>query len=229
MALAAEHARANPQEDLVCFIVEELAVARGRRGRVWQHFAGHNLAITIIVRKSAKVQLPLVVSLAICEALEDLGLACDIKWPNDILVKGHKVCGVLVERHGHVDEGFSIVGVGLNVLRPANLPEDFPGAFLSEFKNDLTREQVLSAVLARLNEKLCALAGPKGWLPLKNDYINRCKSLGGEIAWQDGPHSIQGIAKGLRDDGALLVETADGEKVITGGDIIRQGAAVSSE
>ncbi len=222
---------------LTAVLAEKQTSGRGRQGKVWQTFPQHSLAITFIIRQGRGVQLPLVASLAVHRALSRLGFEPAIKWPNDILLNGKKVAGLLVDGLADVH----LLGIGLNVSIPRELPNDFftdfPGTFLQEHTpsgvKPVARETVINTLFACLDDVLQVYEAQE-WPALAAEYIRNCSTLGRPGTWRkpDGTE-ISGIAKALTEDGALVVETqlTDGSAAshtIHGGEIIAQGASLGT-
>lgn len=121
--------RDAPEGTVVC--AETQTRGRGRLGRVWLGVPGKSLAFSVILRPGIRTDefavLTLAAAAAVAEALENSGFRCEIRWPNDILIGGRKVCGILTEMQAEQDRmGFAVVGIGLNVhQRPADFPESF--------------------------------------------------------------------------------------------------------
>src|SRR5690606_19831166 len=109
---------------MTCVLAEEQQSGRGRMGRVWQTFPRYSLACSIVLH-DMPAQLPLLAALAIADGIEDFcGLRPAVKWPNDLLLQNQKVCGVLVESYPMPEQHkrFHVLGFGLNVNTPENLP-----------------------------------------------------------------------------------------------------------
>lgn len=221
---------------LSAILAEKQSAGRGRQGKVWQTFPQHSLAMTFIIRQGRGVQLPLVASLAVHRALSRLGYEPAIKWPNDILLGGperpRKVAGLLVDGLADVH----LLGIGLNISIPRDLPTDlftdFPGTFLEEHTpkgvKPVSRETVINTLFACLDDILQVYEAQE-WPALAAEYTRNCSTLGHPVKWlkPDGTE-ISGTAKSLTDEGALVVETklTDGSAAlhtIHGGEIIAQG------
>lgn len=178
---------------------------RGRDGRTWlEPDAGlfSSFAFRTEWPSATRSRIPLCAAVAVRRSLP---VAVDLKWPNDLLVDGRKVGGILVESDGDV----VIVGCGLN-LWWADAPP-FAGAILAERPHTginvaLARAWV-DALIAILSD------GPDGW-PL-NEYEQACVTTGRSVRWSGG----EGTAQGIREDGALIVATASGVEEVLSGDV----------
>ena len=147
----------------VLFLTEEQIAGRGRRGDLWVAPPGSSLLLSILLHPPATLNRPVILTLwatlGICQVLEHhLNLRPHLKWPNDIMIAGKKVCGVLVEQR----QGWCVVGIGLNVNFPDNwqsyssLPN---AAALSDFiRSTIDRESLLQQLLIRWNSDYDRLA-----------------------------------------------------------------------
>jgi BirA family biotin operon repressor/biotin-[acetyl-CoA-carboxylase] ligase len=187
---------------------DEQTAGRGRQGRVWTAPAGKALLYSAIVRPldERHLMLPLAVPLAVCEAAEELqpGVECGVKWPNDVLVEGRKLAGVLIEARPL--DGWAVVGVGLNL---AIARDEFPPE-LRETATSLDGVAPAQATVV-LNRRLAEWteAGPETVL---GAWRERDALKGREVAWDGG----SGVADGVDDRGYLLVVTAAGDRVAVG-------------
>ncbi len=127
----------------------EQSAGRGRQGRAWTAGPGAALLMSVVLRPPAE-GLPLAAAVAVCEAVAP---ECLIKWPNDVLVDGRKLAGILVE--GRPQDGWAVLGIGLNVTtRAGGLPGGAAGhrhlAGHRRPRRSITAEDVLAALLPRL-------------------------------------------------------------------------------
>jgi BirA family biotin operon repressor/biotin-[acetyl-CoA-carboxylase] ligase len=174
----------------------EQTAGRGRQGRGWSAPAGRALLLSLVVREPDPL-LPLRAGLAVADVA---GEAARVKWPNDVLLDGRKLAGVLVE--GRPQEDWAVVGIGFNVaLDPADLPPDVreQAATLGRAPGDLepTLEELLRALARRLGEPAPATIAA---------LRTRDALLGRTIRFKGG----EGEAAGIDDAGRLLVALADG-------------------
>jgi len=173
----------------------------GRQGRAWVTPAGRALACSLVLREPPRL-LPMIAALAVADVADQLdaaGRAAAIKWPNDVLLDGRKVAGILAE--GRPQEGWVVLGIGLNV---AVAEDDFPPE-VREIATSLGRaprdvEQALALLLDRLAHWLAAAPDEA-----MEAYRARDALAGREIAWNGG----RGIAVGVADDGRLRVKAAE--------------------
>jgi BirA family transcriptional regulator, biotin operon repressor / biotin---[acetyl-CoA-carboxylase] ligase len=214
---------------------DEQTAGRGRQGRAWIAPPGSALLMSLVVREPGERHplLPLAAAVAVCEACERAApVECRIKWPNDVLIGARKVAGILLE--GRPQEGWAVVGIGLNVAtEPAELPEQLQATATSLWAaagrgaeagtsarraagGPADREVVLERVLAGLAAWLLA--------PLErvlSGWRERDALRGERVRWDDG----EGVAEGIDETGALLVETGGGLVALGAGEVhlIRAG------
>jgi BirA family transcriptional regulator, biotin operon repressor / biotin---[acetyl-CoA-carboxylase] ligase len=179
---------------------------RGRQGRTWVAPAGRALLLSLVVRSPPPL-LPLRAGLAVADLA---GPGARVKWPNDVLLDGRKVGGVLVE--GRPQEGWAVVGIGVNVaLDPTELPpevRDVAGT-LGRAPDEL--EAALGELLAALERRL---AEPDD--AVLSALAARDALLGARLAWAGG----EGTGAGIAPDGGLRVRLADGsERVLDSGEV----------
>jgi BirA family biotin operon repressor/biotin-[acetyl-CoA-carboxylase] ligase len=173
----------------------------GRQGRAWVTPAGRALACSLVLREPPRL-LPMVAALAVADVADHLdaaGRSAAIKWPNDVLLDGRKVAGILAE--GRPQEGWVVLGIGLNVA----VEEDAFPADLREIATSLgcdppQVEAALALLLTRLAHWLAAT--PKQAI---DAYRARDALAGREISWNGG----RGTALGVDDDGRLRVRPTD--------------------
>ena len=174
----------------------EQTAGRGRQGRTWVGPPGRSLLLSVVVRVFDGL-LPLRAGLAVADVA---GPAARVKWPNDVLLDGRKVAGILVE--ARPQDGWAVIGAGVNVaVDPAELPEELrhiagtlgrpPEAL------DATLSELLAALAVRLAEPAPAVVAA---------LRERDALLGRELHWTGG----SGTGAGIDADGRLLVRGPDG-------------------
>jgi BirA family biotin operon repressor/biotin-[acetyl-CoA-carboxylase] ligase len=150
--------------------------------------------------------ITLCTAVALTLSIEDVsGVSCDIKWPNDLLVDGVKVAGILVEATGDA----VVVGCGVNLWWPG--APLFAGAI---FENDPGPDAVSTIArgwVDRLREMVDA--GPGSWP--RAEYLQRSSTIGEDVTWDRGSGVAIGIARG----GGLIVDTGNAETVLTAGEV----------
>ncbi len=199
---------------------------KGRRGRSWQTLAGTALSFTLMIRPDfapdKASMLTLVIALSVAEAVEETtGLRAKIKWPNDIVVNGKKICGILTEMTMTPEMNeiqYVVMGVGINVNNAD--PQDF----LEEMRDRTTslsiesgrrigRALLLDSVLARFEENYETFLATLDLSGLRENYQSRLQGVGGEVRVLDPAGEYTGISQGINERGELLVVRENGEKV----------------
>ena len=216
MNVARSEAKAGVAEGAIA-IAEEQTAGRGRMGRSWVSPAGVNLYVTIVLRPTLEQlrHLSVIAPLAVCQAIEETtGLLPRIKWPNDVLIEGKKVCGILAESElegAHVR--FALVGIGINVnLDMARYPEisEIATSLRSALRREVAREEVLAATLNHF-EKLYHAAG-RGEV-VSTGWKQRLDTLGKTIRVEAAGHVEAGVVVDADSDGALILRRDDGSHI----------------
>jgi len=212
------------------FIADHQTSGRGRLGRIWQAPPGGSLLLSVLLRPSPPVYpiLSMAGALATCLAIEEAAnLSPRLKWPNDILLRGKKVAGVLVE--GEVVGGtpdFAVLGVGINVtVDPASLEGlAYPATSLgAETGRIVSRGNLARALLCHLDRLyLEAASGGSPYFA----WRERLATLGHAVRVDTGTEVEEGIAEDVDETGALLVRRADGRLIVClAGEATLQGLA----
>lgn len=201
-------------------IAEEQTAGRGRMDRKWHSPKYSGIWMSIILRPQLPIpkapQLTLIVAVSVVQAIEEVtGLLPEIKWPNDILIGGKKVTGILTELLAESDRINSIlIGIGINVnTRKEDFPDELEGIASSlaiETGSLVDREKLIRRVLEQL-EKLYTLYLDKGFLPIKLMWESYAVSIGKNITARTLTGEIKGKAIGITEDGVLLIESVGGE------------------
>jgi BirA family biotin operon repressor/biotin-[acetyl-CoA-carboxylase] ligase len=195
-------------------IAEEQVAGRGRMDRKWHSPKYTGVWMSIILRPNIPLpkapQLTLLTAVAIVQAAQDLtGLLPEIKWPNDILIRGKKVTGILTELEAEADRINSIIiGIGMNVNQtkedfPSELQETATSLFI-EKGDKVSRSDLVKGIFMNL-EKLYLLYLEEGFLPIKLLWEGYAISIGRKITARTLSNSITGTAQGITDDGVLIM------------------------
>lgn len=191
---------------------------RGRAGRTWVAPPGAALLFSALLRPAGVLPgaFSLLVADAIAEMASAYGLEPAVKWPNDVLVAGRKLSGVLIQ----VRSGMAALGIGLNVrTRPGELPEGAT-SLLAETGREATLAAVLADLLPLIGDRYRrAMAGDAGAAIAR---IEERLFLRGEMATvRDGDRVLQGRVHGVRADGALLIEVDGACRAVVAGELAR--------
>lgn len=184
---------------------DEQSAGRGRQGRTWTAPAGRALLCSVVIRDPPRL-LPLAAGVAVAEVA---GADAQIKWPNDVLLGGRKVAGILVE--ARLQEGWAVVGIGLNVaVREADFPVELRDRAGTLGLEPSAIEPTLDALLRALER---SLAG--GSDAVLEAVRRRDALLGREVRWG----GRAGIGAGIDDDGRLVVRTESGQVELDAGEV----------
>jgi BirA family biotin operon repressor/biotin-[acetyl-CoA-carboxylase] ligase len=208
-------------------ITDDQPAGRGRIGRKWRGLSRAQVLLSLVLRPNfPPYYLVMASALAVAESVETAGAAAGIKWPNDVLVDGRKVCGILIET-AHDDQGapFAILGIGLNVN--GSLRDDPALAAQATTLADVVghvvaREVLAAAMLSRLDTLYARLrtGGEAGRGAVWEAWRARLLTLGTQVRIAQHAREVVGIAEAVDTDGALLVRHADGGVTsITWGDV----------
>ncbi len=210
------------------FLAECQMAGRGRRGRQWQSpfAANHYLSIRYPIQGgfAALGGLSLAVGVAVADALTALcpELSVGLKWPNDLLVNGAKLGGVLIELAGEMEGRVDVVvGVGLNGRMTAAQAQGIDQRWTdlaSEIGDLPARTEVVAKVLEHLLVMLADFSS-QGFAPLVSRYERYDQVAGKTVKVQSADQVLEGVALGVSPDGALQLETADGMKALYGGEV----------
>ena len=203
----------------------EQSAGRGRHTRQWQSPPG-NLYMSAVLRPAAPAQrtseLGFIAALAVAETAETFlpsGPPALLKWPNDVLVGGGKIAGILLEgQFSGMEIAWVVAGIGINVTSsPDHLA--YPTTSLSAHgAGAVIAREVLETLLTRLGAWLQTWNG-SGFAPVRAAWMERAARLGEEITVRIGPEPLTGRFTGIDTDGALLLETEQGTRRITAGEV----------
>jgi len=197
---------------------------RGRLDRSWSSPAGSGVIVSVVLRPDGVpaagwVWLPLLVGLAVDATVHECGVDSGLKWPNDVLVDGRKIAGILLERVETPTGAAAVIGVGLNVtLRRDELPVETATSLALEGATETDRTIVLRSLLRNLEAlyRAWAASGGDPTAGIRDSYIRRCVTIGQRVrVVLPRDEEIEGLAAGIDDLGRLLV---DG-RAISAGDI----------
>ncbi len=183
----------------------EQSAGRGRQGRTWTAPAGRALLCSVVLREPPRL-LPLLAGVAVAEVVDAArtdAAPATVKWPNDVLIAGRKVAGILVE--GRPQERWAVLGIGLNVALRA---DDFPPELRATAATLGLDPPALEPTLSLLLEAIAR------WLDQPTETVlgavrRRDALRGRPISWSGGA----GTGDGIDDDGRLLVRAGDGRQV----------------
>ncbi len=219
-------ARDGVPEGAVVF-AESQTKGRGRLGRKWSSPTRKGLWFSILLRPKLTpqetTQLTVASATALRRAIKKVsGVTADIKWPNDLLIGGKKVVGILTEMSAEVDRvRHVILGIGVDVNQTDFPPElrAIATSLKAEAGEEISRAELAVAILRELDFDYARICAGK-FSAVADEWETGCGTIGKSVSVQMGTRLIRGIAEALDDDGALLVRTEHGhlERII-GGDV----------
>ena len=222
MDTARLEARRGAAEGTV-IIAGEQTEGRGRLQRTWLSPAG-NIALSIVLYPdiAGLPYLVMIASLAVAHSIERVsGLKAGIKWPNDVLIGGKKVCGILIENEVKGNSvAYAIVGIGINVALETSSVSEISATATSleaEMDKSVLRANIIRALLTEF-ERLYLLL-PAGESIYKA-WRARLDTLGKKVMVKSGSDVLEGVAESVDESGALMLRCADGSLTrIVAGDV----------
>lgn len=216
---------ADGAENGTLIVADMQTAGRGRRGRAWSSPAGTNIYFTLLLRPEfapdKASMLTLVMALAVAKGVEGAfgGIsgcpAPKIKWPNDIVINGRKVCGILTEMNVKQERiDYVIIGVGVNVNRQEFSPElaDKATSLEAECGQSIAREALLSYIMEAFQEYYTLFERQESLAQLREVYNSMLVNRNHEVCVLDPKGEYRGIATGITDTGELCVELPDGSE-----------------
>lgn len=222
------------QESNTIYLADEQTAGRGRGAHDWHSAAGSGLYVSILMRPQIApadiLWLSLAAGLAVQAAVRDVtSLSPDIRWPNDLLLSGRKLGGILTELNAEVTRvRHAVIGIGLNVHQPAFPPElaELATSLRIETGRDWPRQALLVTLLSHLHKEMEHLTAPHH-LPSAAENLRRRLTAGS--TWVSGKSvtvtetdTFSGITDGLDNRGFLRVRTAQGIRTVLSGGV-REG------
>lgn len=222
-------ARDGAKEGVVVF-AESQTKGRGRLGRKWSSPARKGLWFSLLLRPNLSpqetTQLTVASATALARAIRMVtGVVPQIKWPNDILIRGRKMAGILTEMSAELDRvKHVILGIGVNVnIATSEFPVDLKKIATSlkiESGESIDRPELAATIMRELDRDYARICAGQ-FSALADEWESQCETLGSNVIIHLGDRTIRGRAESLDDDGTLLVRTQHGrlERII-GGDVI---------
>lgn len=209
-------------------LADSQSLGKGRLGRRWESPAGVNLYASVLLRPAIlpmeASQLTFVSAVAAVEAVAEIsGLPARVKWPNDILIGGKKVAGLLNEMSGESERiNFVVLGIGVNLnMQPEQFPEDlrYPATSVAiELGRPVSRIDFARLLIRRLDD-LYGLYRREGFSPILRRWESHCDLIGRQVEVDLNGRLLRGTVSGLDPQGGLLVDS-DGEQVqVLAGDV----------
>ncbi|GMQ63225.1 biotin--[acetyl-CoA-carboxylase] ligase [Vallitalea maricola] len=213
-------------------IAEEQTAGKGRRGKMWVSPPGTGIWMSIILRPSIMPEnasmLTLVAGLAVCKAVREItSLEAAIKWPNDIVVNGKKICGLLTEMNSEIDFiNFVVVGIGINVnieKFPAEL-DNIATSLMIEGNQSYQRKRLVKRTLEIFEDYYKKYLETEDLTKMIKEYNEHCINIGRKVTVTGRKQGITGNVKCVTNKGELIVTNQQGEDiVVTSGEVSVRG------
>ena len=218
-------ARAAQLTEPVLLVAEHQTAGRGRAGRSWLSSSENSLTFSLAWKFEGGLQqlsgLPLAVGVALGDALGQLGVQVQLKWPNDVLKDGDKLAGILIETQSAPGGGtWAVIGIGLNLIMPdeveALLGRSAAGApWLARMERDVLMAALLDALADALR-----LFSQQGFAAFSARWNLRHAWQGRPVVILDNGQVLQeGLAAGVDDAGRLLLDRAEGRITVLAGEV----------
>ena len=213
-------------EEGLTIIADEQTAGRGRLQRSWSSPKGAGLYCSVLLRPAFALEhwplLTFVAALATGDALSEASdVKTDIKWPNDLLANERKICGILAEGIETTEGRAVIVGIGINLTDHA-FPNELATVATSVARECRRpeREAILAALLKALARWYALLHEPEGAAKIVASWASRSSYATGMLVQvTNGDEVVQGVTRGVENDGALRLQTAQGLQLIRAGDV----------
>lgn len=202
------------------YVADKQVTGKGRRGRIWQSPSGTSVYMTILLRPKMEPvkapQITLLMALAAVDAIrKTLGLEAGIKWPNDVVIDGKKVCGILTEMSSEPDLiNYVVVGIGTNVNQdtfPEELKEKATSLKL-EAGEKVNRSQIAAAIIENFERYYDIFARTEDLSELQETYNQVLVNREREVLVLEPGHEYEAYALGINEKGELIVRTGNGEE-----------------
>lgn len=219
-------AEKGAEEGLVVFADHQTG-GRGRLGRSWASPEGVNLYLSVLLRPALSpmevAQLTFVSAVAAAQALEDVcGVQPEVKWPNDLLLGGKKVAGLLNEMQAEVDQvHYLVLGIGVNLnMELEQFPPDlrYPATSVKLETGAVVNRTTYARSLLKALDRLYTQYLNQGAKPVLREWEKRCALIGQPVTVTGGTEA-RGVLVGIDEDGALLVENETGRQRVLSGDV----------
>lgn len=204
---------------------------KGRRGRTWESRSGEGIFMTLLLKPDIAPgnasMLTLVMALAVRAGIEQItGVDTQIKWPNDIVCDGKKVCGILTEMSAQIDYiNYIVVGVGINVSNE-KFPEPVDQTAVSLYQITgvrCQRARLIAEIMKQFEHYYAKYMQTEDLSGLMNEYNDHLVNRGRSVRVLDPRKEYAGVAQGINQAGELLVQTEDGMRHVSSGEVSVRG------
>ena len=214
------------------FVADRQIAGKGRRGRAWESPAGSSIYMTILlyprISPMKAPQLTLLMAIAVAEGIRQVtGLDTGIKWPNDIVRNGKKICGILTEMSTEIDDiNYVVIGVGINVNQET-FPQDIQNTATSlklELGRNVKRSELIAAIMEQFEKCYETFLQTEDLSGVKEQYNSLLVNKDQDVKVLEPGNEYEAHALGINETGELLVRLPDGqEKVIYAGEVSVRG------
>ena len=212
-------------------VADKQESGKGRRGRSWVSPSGTGIFMTLMIKPDINPNnasmLTLVAALAVAKAITSVtGEEALIKWPNDIVVNGKKVCGILTEMNAQFDYiNHIVIGIGINVHNES-FPEelqDHAGSLLLECGKRVHRADLIEAFLEEFERLYAIYLQTEDLSALQEEYDQLLVNRGRQVRVLDPKEPFEGKAMGITKKGELIVDTWESRKLVSSGEVSVRG------
>lgn len=202
-------------------VTERQAAGRGRRGRSWENEKGSSIAMSFILKPSfapwKASMLTILAAMAVARAIDEIAdIDIKIKWPNDVVCGGKKICGILTEMSLEQDYiHYVIVGIGINVST-TSFSDEISAVATSVYKESgvkPARAELIALVMKHFEALYTEYEKVQDLAPFEKEYNDRLAGIGSRVRVLDPKGEYEGISRGINSTGELIVEKDDGEAV----------------
>ncbi len=213
-------------EDGLLIICDDQTAGKGRLGRSWQAEKNRGIYMSMVlypdIMPTEIPQITLVTGIAVMRAINNVtGLKTQIKWPNDIIINGKKLAGILAEMSAEMEKvNYVVIGIGINVNMKSfegELKEKATSLYIEtgkRFKRSLIINEFVKEFEICYNE-FCK----NGFTPFVKEYNENCANAGKAVKTVGGRTNIEGISKGVNEKGEILIETDKGLTAVMAGEV----------
>ena len=204
---------------------------RGRRGRSFESPAGTGIFMTLLLRPEIEPQnasmLTLVSALAVAKGIEHMvDLPVQIKWPNDIVINGKKVCGILTEMSAQMDYvNYIVIGIGINVGNeefPEEIKDVATSIYLESGKH-INRAMLIEKIWEVFEDYYELYEKTQDLSSLVKEYDSYLVNRGQKVRVLDSKEPYEGKAMGITDRGELIVDTWEARRLVSAGEVSVRG------
>lgn len=213
-------------------VADQQVSGRGRRGRSWESPPGTGIFMTLMLKPEINPNnasmLTLVAALAVAKAIKDVtGLEAQIKWPNDIVINGKKICGILTEMSAQFDYiNHIVIGIGINVHNEVFSDEiaHMASSLLQESQGKkFRRAEIIEKVLEYFEEYYEIYLETEDLTALTGEYNKILVNMNKQVRVLDPKDEFEGKAMGITAKGELIVDTWESRKLVSSGEVSVRG------